>query len=148
MTRSTELLELIHSDLANFRNIHSRGGKNYHVSFVYDFSRYTKTYLIKTKDETSSMFMKFKVESENQLGKRIKRLRSDRGGEYSDRTLKEYCESNGIIYEFTAPYSPQQNGIVECKHRTLKEMMNVMLLSSGLSDNMWGGSRVVCLFCS
>ncbi|KAL0546602.1 hypothetical protein IC582_016514 [Cucumis melo] len=136
--RTTDLLELIYSDLADFRTTTSRGGKNYYVSFVDDYSRFTKIYLIKTKNEAGSMFLKFKAESENQLGKRIKRLRSDRGGEYSDKTLKEFCESNGIIHEFTAPYSPQQNGIAERKNRTLKEMMNAMLLSSDLSDNMWG----------
>ena len=52
------------------------------------------------------MFFKFKVETENQLGKKVKWLRSDRGGEYSDKSLKEFCESNGIIHEFTTPYSP------------------------------------------
>ncbi|KAA0055836.1 ty1-copia retrotransposon protein [Cucumis melo var. makuwa] len=144
--RTTELLELIHSDLADFRTTASRGGKNYYVSFVDDYSRYTKIYLIRTKNEAVSMFIKFKAESENQLGKRIKRLRSDRGGEYSDKTLKEFCESNGIIYEFTAPYSPQQNGIAERKNRTLKEMMNAMLLSSGLSDNMWGEAVLSACF--
>ncbi|TYK07993.1 ty1-copia retrotransposon protein [Cucumis melo var. makuwa] len=61
------------------------------------------------------------TESENHLGKRIKRLRSDRGGEYSDKTLKEFYESNGIIHEFTAPYSPQQNGIAEQKTELLKK---------------------------
>ncbi|KAA0068137.1 ty1-copia retrotransposon protein [Cucumis melo var. makuwa] len=136
-SRTTDLLELIHSDLANFRTTTSRGGKNYYVSFVDDYSRFIKIYLIKTKNEAGSMFLKFKAESENQLGKNIKRLRSDRGGEYSDKALKEFCESNGIIHEFTAPYSPQQNGIAERKNRTLKEMMNVMLLSSDLPDNMW-----------
>ncbi|KAA0058501.1 ty1-copia retrotransposon protein [Cucumis melo var. makuwa] len=144
--RTTELLELIHSDLADFRTTTSRGSKNYYVSFVDDYSRFTKIYLIKTKNEAVSMFLKFKAESENQLGKRIKRLRSDRGGEYSDKTLKEFCESNGIIHEFTAPYSPQQNGIAERKNRTLKEMMNAMLLSSGLSDNMWGEAVLSACF--
>ncbi|KAA0053505.1 ty1-copia retrotransposon protein [Cucumis melo var. makuwa] len=102
--KTTELLELIHSNLADFRTTTSRGGKNYYVSFVDDYSRFTKIYLIKTKNEAVTMFVKFKAESENQLEKRIKRLRSDRG---------------------------------ERKNRTLKEMMNAMLLSSGLSDNMW-----------
>ncbi|TYK04655.1 ty1-copia retrotransposon protein [Cucumis melo var. makuwa] len=86
------------------------------------------------------------TESENQFGKRIKRLRSDRSGEYSDKTLKEFYESNGIIHEFTAPYSPQQNGIAERKNRTLKEMMNAMLLSSSLSDNMWGEAVLSAYF--
>ena len=74
MTRSTEVLQLIHLDLADLKNTPSREGKNYYVSFVDDFSRFTKVYLIKSKDKVSSMFLKFKAESENQLGKRIKRL--------------------------------------------------------------------------
>ncbi|KAL0546105.1 hypothetical protein IC582_016010 [Cucumis melo] len=145
-SRTIDLLELIHSDLADFRTTTSRDGKNYYVSFVDDYSRFTKIYLIKTKDEAGSMFLKFNAESENQLGKKIKRLRLDRGGEYSDKTLKDFCESNGIIHEFTAPYSPQQNGIAERKNRTLKEMMNAMLLSSGLSDNMWGEAVLSACF--
>ena len=72
------------------------------------------------------------------MGKKIKRLRSDRGGEYDPNTLKVFCEQNGIVHETTAPYSPEQNGIAERKNRTLKNMMNSMLISSGLPDNMWG----------
>ena len=48
------------------------------------------------------------------------------------------CEQSGIIHQVTAPYSPQSNGIAEQKNRTLKEMMNAMLISSGLPQNMWG----------
>lgn len=57
---------------------------------------------------------------------------------YETTHLQEFCERNGIIYELTAPYSPQQNGITKRKNRTLKDMMNSMLVSSGLTDNMWG----------
>ncbi|KAD7117435.1 hypothetical protein E3N88_04703 [Mikania micrantha] len=68
---------------------------------------------------------------------RIKVLRSDRGGEYVS-PFADICAQNGIIHECTAPYSPQQNGIAERKNRTLKEMMNAMLISSGMSQDMWG----------
>ena len=64
-------------------------------------------------------------------------IRSDRGGEY-DAPLNEFCTQHGIIHQTTAPYSPQQNGIAERKNRTLKEMMNAMLLSSGIPQNLWG----------
>ena len=64
-------------------------------------------------------------------------LRSDRGGEY-ESPFADFCAQHGIIHETTPPYSPQSNGIAERKNRTLKEMMNAMLLSSGLPPNMWG----------
>jgi len=52
------------------------------VTFIDDFSRYTKVYLLRHKDEAFDMFLSFKAEVENQLNKKIKRVRSDRGGEY------------------------------------------------------------------
>ncbi|RVW71630.1 Retrovirus-related Pol polyprotein from transposon TNT 1-94 [Vitis vinifera] len=64
-------------------------------------------------------------------------LRSDRGGEY-ESPFVDICAQHGIIHETTAPYSPQSNGVAERKNRTLKEMMNAMLISSSLPQNMWG----------
>ncbi|GJV08382.1 retrotransposon protein, putative, ty1-copia subclass [Tanacetum coccineum] len=63
------------------------------------------------------------------LGKKLKVVRSDRGGEYV-APLSELCAKHGIRYEFTAPYTPQQNGIAERKNHTLKEMVTAMLISS------------------
>ncbi|KAL4325414.1 hypothetical protein GQ457_11G025020 [Hibiscus cannabinus] len=140
--RKTELLELGHTDLADFRNTESKGGKHYYIIFVDDFSSYTKIYLLRTKDEAINFFLIYKAEVENQLDRRIKRLRSDRGGEYGsnffNNFMKNSCEKNDIIHETLAPYFPQQNGIAERKNKTLKEMMNSLLISYGLSDNMWG----------
>ena len=81
------------------------------------------------------MFQHFKNEAENQLDRKIKVIRSDRGGEY-EAPFGDFCSQNGIIHQTTAPYSPQQNGVVERKNRTLKEMMNALLLSYGLPQNL------------
>ena len=116
----------------------TRGGKIFYVIFVDDHSRFTKLYLLRTKDEALEMFKKHKNEVENQKNKKIKRLRTDRKGEYESNSFKEICEQNGIIHEVTPPYSPDSIGIVEQKNRTLKEMINAILVSSGLSSNMWG----------
>ncbi|GJT91176.1 retrovirus-related pol polyprotein from transposon TNT 1-94 [Tanacetum coccineum] len=98
---------------------------------------YCYVYLLKSKDEAIDKFVLYKNEFKNQLGKKIKVIRSDRGGEYVS-PFAELCAQHGIRHEFTAPYSPQQNGIAERKNRTLKEMVTAMLISSGMSQDMWG----------
>jgi len=88
--REIELLGLIHSDLAYLKQIMTIGGKSYFVTFIYDYSRYTKVYLIRHKDEVFDMFLSYKAEVENQLNRKIKRLRSVRGGEYN--LFNDFCE--------------------------------------------------------
>ena len=129
--RSSERLELIHSDIYDLKFIQMRGGKKYFLTLIEDCTRYCYVYLLRSKDEALEMFQHFKNEVENQLDRKIKVIRSDRGGEY-EAPFGDFCSQNGIIHQTTAPYSPQQNGIAEHKNRTLKEMMNALLLSSGL----------------
>ncbi|KAL0332990.1 UNVERIFIED_CONTAM: Retrovirus-related Pol polyprotein from transposon TNT 1-94, partial [Sesamum calycinum] len=75
---------------------------------------------------------------ETQTGKKLKRLRSDRGGEYESSKFTEYCQTFGIIHEETPPYSPSSNGVAERKNRTFKDMINSLLLTSGLPKYLWG----------
>ncbi|GJX43983.1 retrovirus-related pol polyprotein from transposon TNT 1-94 [Tanacetum coccineum] len=75
-------------------------------------------------------FKVYKVEVENQLGKRIKILRSDREGEYFTRMFDAFCEENGIKHERTSPYTPPQNGLAKWKNRTLVEMVNCVIIES------------------
>ena len=84
-------------------------------------------------------FIKYKNEAENQLSNKIKRLRFDRGGEYKSIPFNIFCDEYGIIHETITPYSLESNRVTERKNRTLKEMMNVMLVSSGASLNLRGG---------
>ena len=70
-TRKTELLELVHTDLADFKNTMSKGRNKWCMTFVDDYSKYTKVYLLKSKDEAEEMFLKYKAEVENQLNQKI-----------------------------------------------------------------------------
>ncbi|KAI5350367.1 hypothetical protein L3X38_003258 [Prunus dulcis] len=144
--RNTQILELIHSDVCDSNRSPTRGGNKYFVTFIDDFSRYCHIYLIKTKDEVFNKLKIYKNEVENQLEKKIKRLRSDRGGEYTSNELGVFCEEHGIIHEVTPPYSPQSNGVAERKNRTLMDMVNSMLLSSGLPENLWGEAMLTACF--
>ena len=94
----------------------SRGGKKYYITFVDDFSRYTKVYLLSSKDEVGEKFLIYKAKVENQLNLKINKVRSNRGWEYDGVSLKKFCESNEIIHEVTSPYTLEHNGIVERKN--------------------------------
>uniref|UniRef100_A0A2N9EK44 Integrase catalytic domain-containing protein n=1 Tax=Fagus sylvatica TaxID=28930 RepID=A0A2N9EK44_FAGSY len=135
--RRSDPLELIHSDVCDLKFVQTRGGRKYFVTFIDDCTRYYYVYLLRSKNEALESFIHYKKEVENQLNKKIKVLRSDRGGEY-ESPFGEFCSQHGIVHQTTAPYSPQQNGVAERKNRTLKEMMNAMLISSGLPQNFWG----------
>ncbi|GKC81609.1 zinc finger, CCHC-type containing protein [Tanacetum coccineum] len=109
----------------------------YFITFIDDCSRYTYVYLLKSKDQAFETFKIYKAEVENQIGKKIQILRSDRGGEYFSTKFSFYCESQGLIHQRTTPYTPQQNGVAERKNRVLQDMINAMLVSANLPKNLW-----------
>lgn len=82
--------------------------------------------------------LRHKAEVENQLERKIKALRSHKGGEYKSLTFLDFCAQHEIIYQTTDPYTPQQNGVAGRKNRTFKDMINSMLNSSELPHNLWG----------
>jgi transposase InsO family protein len=92
-------------------------------------------YLLKSKDEALHYFKTYKAEDENQLERKLKWLRSDRGGEYF---LGDFSVEHGIIHKRTPPYSPQFNEVAERKNRTLTNLVNAMLETSRLSTEWWG----------
>ncbi|GJZ63797.1 retrovirus-related pol polyprotein from transposon TNT 1-94, partial [Tanacetum coccineum] len=101
-------------------------------------SKFGYVYLINTKNEALNMFKTYKAEVENQLDEKIKILRSDRGGEYESNDFAEFCFTFGIVNQTTSPYTPQQNRVAEHKNRTLKNMINSMLITSGAPHSLWG----------
>ena len=136
--RNTEILDLVHYDICEFNGILTRGGKRYFITFIDDCSRFTYVYLMSNKDEAFEFFKRYKAEVENQKGRKIKVLRSDRGGEYFSNEFSLFCEEHGIIHQKTAPYTPQQNGLAERKNRTLTDMINSMIISANVPTYLWG----------
>ncbi|GJS97145.1 retrotransposon protein, putative, ty1-copia subclass [Tanacetum coccineum] len=108
--RVKDLLGLIHTDVCGSFKITSRQGANYFVTFTDDFSRYGYVYLLKHKHEVFETFKVFQKEVDNQLGKTIKSLRFDRGGEYMSQEFLDHLKDHGIIAHRTHPYTPQHNG--------------------------------------
>jgi transposase InsO family protein len=136
--RNLAPLDLIHSDLCEMNGMLTKGGKRYFITFIDDSTRFCYVYLLKSKDEALHYFKTYKAEAENQLERKIKRLRSDCGGEYFSSEFSDFCVKHGIIHGRTPPYSPQSNGVAERKNRTLIDLVNAMLETLGLSKEWWG----------
>jgi hypothetical protein len=100
--------------------------------FIDDATRHTNEYILKYKSEALEKFKKWKAVTEKELGKQLKRFRTDGGGEYTSKKFAEYLKSEGIINEKTTPYSPQSNRVVDRANHTIMERIRCMLDDAGL----------------
>ena len=107
---------------------------------VDDYSRYTWVDFVREKSDTFGVFTKLCLQVQREKGGtigKIVRLRSDHGKEFENSMFADFCNSEGIAHEFSAPITPQQNGIVERKNRTLQEMARVMMLAQNIPTYFW-----------
>lgn len=136
-TRATEILEVIHSDLAGPMETTSIGGSKYFLTFQDDYSRMSFVYFLKTKDETFEKFKEFQCLTEKQLDRKVKILRTDNGGEYINAEFEKYLKKQGIIHQTTNPYTPEQNGLSERLNRTIIEKARCLLYEANLEKKFW-----------
>lgn len=111
--RAKRALELIHGDLCGPITPIKPAKKRYIFVLVDDYSRYMWSILLNEKGETFEKFKKFKAIVEQEKGATIGIFRTDRGGQFVTNEFQSYCEENGITRQLTAPYSTQQNGVLE-----------------------------------
>ena len=117
----------MHSDACGPMSVHTLSGYSYYVTFIDDYSRKTWIYFLKARSEVFERFREFKTLIENQSGKKIRVLRTDNGGEYTSNESLQYCSSEGIKKEHVVPHTPQQNGVVERKNKTMVGAAKAML---------------------
>ena len=98
------------------------------------------------KSETFGKFKEFMAEAEKQLGKSLKTLRLYRGSEYLDTEFKDHLLEHGILSQLIAPGTPQQNGVVERRNRTLLDMVIIMMSYSSLPISFWGYSLQTAVY--
>ncbi|KAI3723297.1 hypothetical protein L2E82_34775 [Cichorium intybus] len=136
--RGEGLLDIIHTNVCGPIRSTTKDGTRFYMTFTDDFSRYGYIYLIKHKSDTFEKFKEFKNEVENQLGRKIKMLRSDRGGEYLSIEFLDYLKECGIVSQLTPPRTPQLNGVAERRNRTLLDMVRSMMGRASLPIHFWG----------
>ena len=125
--KSNKILELLHVDLFGPPSHASLGGKKYCLVIVDDFSRYSWVYFFKLKSETQRTFIDFINLVQWKYNVPVLIIRSDDGTEFKNYTLNDFLSDEGIKHQYSAAYTPQQNGVAERKNRTLIEMARTML---------------------
>ena len=89
------------------------GGSKYGLVIVDDFSRFTWVFFLQYKSETQGTLKRFLRRAQNEFELKVKNIRSDNGSKFKNLQVKEFLEEEGIKHEFSAPYTPQQNDVVE-----------------------------------
>jgi transposase InsO family protein len=130
-------LELLHMDLFGPTTYASAGGNLYCLVIVDDFSRYTWVFFLHDKSEVASIFKKFAKKAQNEFYNKIKKKRSDNGKEFDNTNIHEYRDEIGIKHEVSATYTPQQNGVVDRKNRTLITLARTMIDEYNKPKRFW-----------
>ncbi|GKD04682.1 retrovirus-related pol polyprotein from transposon TNT 1-94 [Tanacetum coccineum] len=132
-----EKLYLLHMDLCGPMRVASINGKRYILVIVDDYSRFTWVRFLKTKDEAPAAIIKCIKNIQVRLNATVRNVRTDNGTEFVNQTLREWYENVGITHQTSVARTPQQNGVVERRNRTLVEAARTMLIFSKASLFLW-----------
>ncbi|GJW09489.1 retrovirus-related pol polyprotein from transposon TNT 1-94 [Tanacetum coccineum] len=134
---SKQRLHLLHMDLCGPMRIASINGKRYVLVIVDDYSRYTWVHFLRSKDEAPEVIKTFLKRITVLLQSPVIIIRTDNGTEFKNQILKEYFDSVGISHQASSVRTPQQNGVVERRNRTLVEAARTMLIFSRAPLFLW-----------
>lgn len=132
-----EKLEIVHTDLSGPARTRGFYGERYFMIFVDDFTRMMWIEFLNEKSKAFKKINIFKNRVENESGVKIKCLRLDRGGESTSRDFNMFCEENGTKRQLSSPTTPEQNGIVERRNKSVAEATTVMLFENDVSKTFW-----------
>ncbi|XP_022853910.1 uncharacterized protein LOC111375338 [Olea europaea var. sylvestris] len=119
---------LVYSDICGPMNVRVRHGASYFITFIDDFTR------------------RYLNVVENQIDRKVKALRTDRGHEYLSKEFRNLCDDKGIIRQLTIPNSSQQNGVAERRNKTLLEMVRFMMAHANLPISYWGDALLTATY--
>nr|GEV75149.1 putative reverse transcriptase domain-containing protein [Tanacetum cinerariifolium] len=130
-------LNLLHMDLCGPMRVASINGKKYILVIIDDYSRYTWTLILRSNDETPEVLKEFLTMIQRNLKALVITVRTDRGTEFLNKTLNAFFKEEGIKHQTLTARTPEQNGVVERRNRTLVEVARTMLSASQLPLFFW-----------
>ena len=130
-------LEIVHTNLSGPTKTRGFYDERYFMILVDDFTRTMWVAFLKEKSEAFEKFKVLKNRFENESGMKVKYLRSDRGGEFTLNAFNSFCEADGIKRKLTTPITPEKNGILERRNRSVVEATRAMMLENDVSKIFW-----------
>ncbi|GKF73746.1 putative ribonuclease H-like domain-containing protein, partial [Tanacetum coccineum] len=124
-------------DLCGPMRVESINGKKYVLVIVDDFSRYTWTYFFRSKDETPRVLIDILTLVQRGLHAQVTIVQTDKGTQFLNKTLHAYFAKEGIRYETSTARTPEQNGVVKRRNRTLVEAARTMLSAAKVPLFFW-----------
>lgn len=134
---SSAIFEKIHCDLWGPAPVLSIGKFRYYACLVDDFSKYTWIIPLQNKSDFFDAYLSFEQYVKKQFNKEIKVFHSDGGGEFINSKLSTHFRLAGIVHQVSCPYTPEQIGMVERRHRIIRELGMTMLFHSGAPLFLW-----------
>ena len=126
-----------HIDLCGPMSTISCGGASYFMLCKDDTTGYMVIFFLKKKSEALIYLKQLHSMMKQELHVDIQKIKTDQGGEFKNHQFESYTQEKGIIHEFTAPYSSEQNGYIERNNRTIVEATRSMLHSKDLPLSLW-----------
>nr|GEV66938.1 hypothetical protein [Tanacetum cinerariifolium] len=143
---SKRQLKLLHMDLCGPMRVASINGKRYVLMIVDDYSRYTWTHFLRSKDKTPKVFIDFLRLVQRGLQAQVRVVRTNKGTEFLNQTLHAYFAAEGILHQTSVARTPEQNGVVERQNRTLVEAARTMLSAAKVPLFFWAEAIATLCF--
>ena len=136
----------MHGDLCGPVTPATPGGRRYFLLLVDDLSRYMWVVVLGSKGEAANAIKRAQASAEAECGRKLRVLRTDNGGEFTAAEFASYCADEGVQRHYSAPYSPQQNGVVERRNQTVVGMARALLKQRGMPATFWGEAVVTAVY--
>jgi len=135
-----------HIDLCGPMSTESVGGSSYFMLCKGNNTGYMVIFFLKAKSKALACFKQLYSMMQQELQITIQRIKTDQGGEFKNRQFEEYTQDKGIIHEFSAAYTSEQNGFIERSNRTIVEATRSMLHSRCLPLSLWAKAANTAVF--
>ncbi|KAL0326609.1 UNVERIFIED_CONTAM: Retrovirus-related Pol polyprotein from transposon RE2 [Sesamum angustifolium] len=144
--RSSSPFTLVHSDIWGPCRFESLRGFRYFITFVDDYSRMTWVYLLKDRSQVPTIITSFYNEIYTQFSVNIRILRTDNALEFVQKSVSDFCNSKGILHQTSCPYTSQQNGVAERKHRHLLDVARTIMTHMHVPKSYWGDAVLTACY--